>query len=396
MGYVEVDGSQGEGGGQILRSALAFSAIGRVPVRVVNIRAGREVPGLKRQHLSALRVLADVFGGELSGATEGSQEVKFAPGYPRRETVSADMGTAASITLVLQAVVPAVALSGSRLRLRLVGGTDVPWSPTFDYFREVVRAGYGKLGMCLEVEASSRGYYPRGGGVITASIEPCGGVSALDMTSRPPVKSVRVLSRCGSLPKAVAQRQADSAVELLRKAGIDAQSEVVAAESASPGTSVLVARVSSEALLGSDAIGAKGKPAEGVGRDAAAAFLAAERSGGCLDANLADMLLPLLSMAKRESRVKIPSMTSHLESGLRLAGLFTGCRWKVDPSGDGVMVTVTPAGDDVARNGTMSKRTGTGAPSDSRCPMNSSCQGRLPSASPTKTGSSWARSAGLP
>ncbi|MDG6911044.1 MAG: RNA 3'-terminal phosphate cyclase [Nitrososphaerota archaeon] len=344
MGYIEVDGSQGEGGGQILRSALAFSAIGRVPVRVVNIRAGRELPGLKRQHLSALRVLADVFGGELSGATEGSQEVKFAPGSPRREAVSADMGTAASITLVLQAVVPAVALSGSRLRLRLVGGTDVPWSPTLDYFREVVRAGYGKLGMGLGVEASRRGYYPRGGGVVIASIEPCEGVSALDMTSRPPVKSVRVLSRCGSLPKGVAQRQADSAVELLRNAGIDAHSEVVAAESASPGTSVLVAHVSNEALLGSDGIGARGKPAEVVGREAAAAFLASEGSGGCLDVNLADMLLPLLSMAKRESRVKIPSMTSHLESGLRLAGLFTGCRWKVEPSGEGVVVTVTPAG----------------------------------------------------
>ncbi|MCL4356149.1 MAG: RNA 3'-terminal phosphate cyclase [Nitrososphaerota archaeon] len=342
MDFVEVDGSQGEGGGQILRSAVAFSAIRRVPVRVVKIRAGREVPGLKRQHLSALRVLAEVFGGELGGATEGSQEVTFAPGVPRRDTVSADMGTAASITLVLQAVVPAVALSGSRLRLQLVGGTDVPWSPTFDYFGEVAKVGYRALGLEFEANASRRGYYPRGGGIVTASIEPCGGVSALDLTSRATMKSVRVMSRCGSLPKAVAQRQADSAVETLRRAGIDAQSEVSTAESDSPGTSVLVAHVDGGVFLGSDAVGAKGKPAEEVGREAAERFLAAKQSGGCMDANLADMLLPLLSLAKRESRVKIPAMTSHLESGLRLARLFTGCRWTAVPSGDGVLATVTP------------------------------------------------------
>ena len=343
MDFIEVDGSQGEGGGQILRSAVAFSAIRRVPVRVVNIRAGREVPGLKRQHLSALRVLAEVFGGELSGATEGSQEVKFAPGVPRRDAVSADMGTAASITLVLQAVVPAIALSGSRLRLQLVGGTDVPWSPTFDYFGEVAKAGYRALGLDVEVNVSRRGYYPRGGGVVAASIEPCGGVSALDLTSRAPVKSVRVVSRCGSLPKTVAQRQADSAVETLRRAGVSAQSEVSAADSDSPGTSVLVAHVDDGALLGSDAVGAKGKPAEEVGREAAERFLVANRTGGCMDANLADMLLPLLSLAKRESRVRIAAMTSHLESGLRLATLFAGCRWTAVPSEGGVITTVTPA-----------------------------------------------------
>ncbi len=344
MDYVEVDGSRGEGGGQMLRSAVAFSAIKRTPVRVVKIRAGREVPGLRRQHLSVLRVLAEVFGGELKGAAEGSQEVEFVPGAPRLEATSADMGTAASITLVLQAVVPAVALSGSHLTLKLVGGTDVPWSPTFDYFRHVAKAGYRALGLGFEVEAARRGYYPRGGGVVMASIAPSEGVTPLDLASRPPVEAARVASRCGALPRAVAQRQAESATELLREARIDVQSEVSAEEADSPGTSLLVSHLGSKAFLGSDAIGARGKRAEEVGREAAARFLAAERSGACMDANLADMLLPLLSLARGVSRVKVPAMTSHLDSGLGLAELFTGCSWKSEPSGKGVLVTVVPAG----------------------------------------------------
>ena len=342
MDYVEVDGSRGEGGGQMLRSAVAFSAIKRTPVRVVKIRAGREVPGLRRQHLSVLRVLAEVFGGELKRAAEGSQEVEFVPGAPRLDATSADMGTAASITLVLQAVVPAVGLSGSHLRLKLVGGTDVPWSPTFDYFSKVAKAGYEALGLGFEVEASRRGYYPRGGGSVTASIVPSGGVIPLDLVSRPPVETARVTSQCGALPRAVAQRQADSAAEVLRGAGIDVQSEVSVGDADSPGTSLLVSHLGSKAFLGSDAIGARGKRAEEVGRDAAARFLATRRSGACMDLNLADMLLPLLSLARGESRVMVPAMTPHLESSLGLAELFTGCNWKSEPSGEGLLVTVTP------------------------------------------------------
>ena len=140
--YVVVDGSRGEGGGQILRTAVAFSAILGRPVRIERIRGGREVPGLRRQHVSALQILTKVFGGELEGAVEGSSAVTFVPGRQRLQTLSLDMGTAASITLVLQAVVPAVALTRSHLELELVGGTDVPWSPTYDYFEEVVSPAY--------------------------------------------------------------------------------------------------------------------------------------------------------------------------------------------------------------------------------------------------------------
>jgi RNA 3'-phosphate cyclase len=340
---IEVDGSQGEGGGQILRTAVAFSAIQGRPVRVDRIRAGREVPGLKRQHLSALQVLAKVFGGELSGAAEGSTEVTFVPGRAAVQSLSMDMGTAASITLVLQAVVPAVALSGSRLRLELTGGTDVPWSPTLDYIANVVRPAYRAIGIEFDVSSSKRGYYPRGGGRVSAEIEPCKSLSSLELIEAGRVTSADVLSRCGGLPRHVADRQLSAATGLLSKSGIRvANPEVSVEQSDSPGSSVLAFSTGAGFFLGADALGERGKPAEAVGEEAAKKFAAAAGSGACLDSNLADMVLPLLSLAPKPSSVSVPRVTDHLKSGLHLASQFTGCSWSAELSEGRSIVTINP------------------------------------------------------
>jgi RNA 3'-phosphate cyclase len=343
--FVEVDGSQGEGGGQILRTAVAFSAIQRRPVRVDKIRARRDVPGLKRQHVSALEVLARVFGGDLKGAREGSSAISFVPGTPRMRTLAVDMGTAASITLVLQAVVPAIAVSHSSLTLDIKGGTDVPWSPTLDYFQRVVRAAYGSVGIRFELTAERRGYYPRGGGRATAVVEPCDAPTPLDLTARQEVPGAILLSRCGRLPKHVAERQLSSASRIIQASGLRVLGNEVSEEEAdSPGSSVLAYYIGEGVYLGSDAIGARGKPAEEVGRYAAENFVAAARSGACLDSNLADMLLPLLSLAKKPSRIRIHQVTPHLRSGLQLAEQFTSCTWSVEAQGDSAVVSIDPHG----------------------------------------------------
>jgi RNA 3'-phosphate cyclase len=343
---VQVDGSKGEGGGQILRTAVAFSAIQGRPVRIYRIRAGREVPGLKRQHISALRVIANVFGGELEGAREGSSEVTFVPGRHRLDALSLDMGTAASITLVLQAVVPAVALTGSSLNLELVGGTDVPWSPTYDYFERVVRDAYARIGIGFTIAARRRGYYPRGGGNVSAAIGPCAELRPLDLIDGQGVQEALLVSRCGNLPRRVAERQLASAKAEIAEAGFGVSStELFEEQSDSPGSSLLAYYVGPSKCIGADSIGARGKPAEEVGREAASRFITAARSGACLDPNLADMVLPLLSLAHKKSRVAVPKVTSHLQSGLELANQFTGCRWSVEEGGGVSTVTISPSMD---------------------------------------------------
>ena len=343
MDVVRVDGSQGEGGGQILRTAAAFSVIFRRPVRVDRIRAGRGVPGLRRQHASALKVLAEATGGRVEGATEGSSEISFFPGDPRAESLKFDMGTAASTTLVLQAVVPAVALSGGRLRLELTGGTDVPWSPTFDYLADVVRVAFREIGIGFDATAERRGYYPRGGGRVIASIEPSSGVKPLDLVSQGSLPGARVFSRCGKLPRRVAERQLSAASLLLEGAGVRVLAGGSSEEdSDSPGSSVLVHCEGATAFLGADAIGAKGKPAEEVGRGAAARFVAEAGSGACMDSNLADMVLPLLSLAPSPSRIRVREVTSHLRTGLDVARQFTSFAWEAEPQAGGVIVRVAP------------------------------------------------------
>jgi RNA 3'-phosphate cyclase len=343
--YVQVDGSKGEGGGQILRTAVAFSAIQGRPVRVDRIRAGRETPGLKRQHISALQVLAKVFGGILDGATEGSSEVAFVPGKQRLDSFAIDMGTAASITLVLQAVVPAVALTGSRLKLDLVGGTDVPWSPTYDYFERVVLPAFGAVGIAFAVAARRRGYYPRGGGMVTATIAPCPSLRPLNLSEPLSVSDFALVSRCGHLPRHVAERQLSSARQELSDAGFSTtHAEISEEQSNSPGSSILAYHVGPGAFLGSDCIGEKGRPAEEVGKDAALRLIAMARSGARLDQNIADMVIPLLSLAAGNSRISVPVITSHLRSGLELAAQFTGCEWSVEEREGLAMVSVMPGG----------------------------------------------------
>ncbi|MDV3243747.1 MAG: RNA 3'-terminal phosphate cyclase [Nitrososphaerales archaeon] len=341
-----MDGSYGEGGGQILRTAVAFSIALQRPIRVTNIRAGREVPGLRQQHASALEILRDVSRARLEGCHVGSTEIAFVPGTGGGGRLSFDMKTAASITLVLQAVVPAVALSRRELVLDLVGGTDVPWSPTFDYCVTVLRRGFAMIGIKFDAKASTRGYYPRGGGRVNVVVEACEEPKPLSLVDPGAKPKATVLSRCGSLPEHVARRQLESSVATLSSRGVAVGETISSLErSSSPGSSVLVYDTTGGRVAGSDAIGARGKAAELVGSQAAETFADTLDSGACIDSNLADMVAPVLAMAKGESHLRIPAPTAHLDTSLHVAEIFTGCDYRVDRQGSSSLLTITPHAD---------------------------------------------------
>lgn len=315
----------GEGGGQILRSALTISAIANTPVEISRIRSGRAVPGLRPQHFAAVKVLADIFGARVEGLSVGSETLKFEPKGFQKEQVSIDIGSAGSISLVLMTALPAIALSGNRGALQITGGTDVPASPTIDYLRHVVIPAYRMIGIKMELSVDKRGYYPKGGGLVRAQVEPCPDPSSLRLTGDARV-APKIVSVCSELPGHVAQRQVSGALSELEKHGESCSVYTVSVNQAlSPGSSVLVYSSSeSGVFVGGDALGEIGKKAEVVGREAAQKYLNSCHPFTQVDPHLADMLVVPLNFAPGESAFSCARLTDHLTTNLRLASSLTG------------------------------------------------------------------------
>jgi RNA 3'-phosphate cyclase len=342
MNFLHVDGSYGEGGGQILRIAASFSIIFGQPIHITKIRAGREVSGLRQQHIAILRILREISSGALEGDHIGSTEIFFSPGKIENRSLTFDLRTAASITLVLQAIIPAVSLSAASLEVEFVGGTDVPWSPTADYFEKVLLPAIRLIGIDLDFEVRRRGYYPKGGGIIKAKIHPCTKLKEIDLSKRSEDNDVLIVSRCGKLPKHVAERQASSAASKLREFGIEPRNITISLEeTSSPGSSILV-YTASDAFIGSDGIGAKGRTAESVGEMTAVVFGQEHKSGSTIDSHLADMLAPLLCLCREESKLLAPKITEHMKSGLYVARLFTNSNFSFQEQGDAQLISLTP------------------------------------------------------
>jgi len=344
MQPTEIDGSFGEGGGQILRTAASFSVVLGAPIHVTRIRAGRTIPGLRPQHCATLKILAEVSGGQLLGNTVGSTEVTFVPGRVESRRMSFDLQTAASIPLVLQAVIPAVALAGTSMDLDIVGGTDVPWSPTFDYLERVLRPALEATGIVFSSTVERRGYYPNGSGRASVHIDPCRRARPVQFNERSPSPVLSMVSRCGKLPRHVAERQAASASEVLRGRGIGpGEAEVIQGDSLSPGSSILVSLVGEGCYLGADSIGSPKKSAERVGAEAGHAFVKLYDSGATVDAHLADMLAPILCLAEGGSSLLTPETTGHLRTSLEVARQLTGASYEAREAGGALRVEITPA-----------------------------------------------------
>jgi RNA 3'-terminal phosphate cyclase (ATP) len=317
---LDLDGSAG--GGQLLRTALALSALAGEPFRMTGVRAERESPGLRPQHCAAVRVLGDVTDADVEGASEGSTELTFDPGRPRPGRYEVDVGTAGSLPLLFDAVLPLALDTPGPLSVTATGGTDVKWSPTTAHYRSVKLPLLGAAGLWGTLEVARPGFYPAGGGRATLSVAPSA-PEPLELVERGDFEGARVYSTAATAldDAAVARRQAAAAAERLAAAGLDVYERVVrTADADSPGSAVCVRLDYGETRAGFDALGERGRPAEDVGETAADAAIDFENGVGAVDRHLADQLIVPLALAG--GRVRIPAVTDHVETCVALLGEF--------------------------------------------------------------------------
>jgi len=315
---LELDGS--EGGGQLVRTALACSALTGEPFRMTGVRGARPNPGLRPQHLAAVEAVAAACDADVAGAEAESEELRFDPGPVAGGEYEVAVGTAGSVPLVFDAVLPvAYALSGP-LELRATGGTDVKWAPTADHQREVKLPLVRRAGIEAGTTVERRGFYPAGGGAASLSVAPSD-PRGLELTDRGPLRSVAVASIAAeSLAEPeVAERQAAAVRERLDTA-VPIEPTVAYAESDSPGSAVLVRAEYERSLAGFDALGERGVPAETVGETAVEAFERFEAGEAAVDAHTADQLV--LPLAVSGGTVAVPEVTDHVATNVDLVRSF--------------------------------------------------------------------------
>jgi RNA 3'-terminal phosphate cyclase (ATP) len=339
---VKIDGSYGEGGGQILRTAISLSAITGKPVEVCNIRTNRTNPGLRPQHLAGIKIIADLFHAKSENLKIGAEWIRFSPSDKfEGGSIKIDIGTAGSIPLILMTVVPAVSLSNNSLQIEVTGGTDVRASPTIDYIKYIVAKSYLSIGPKFSVDVLKRGYYPKGGGLVQCTIKPCKTPGTIELLATRYLEP-NIISVCSQLPAHVAKRQISSALIALEKKGIRCSNYTASIEtSISPGSSILVYSAADFSLyVGGDSIGERGKRAEAVGTEAAKRFLDSAVAEATVDPFLADMLVLPLALSKARSRYRVARVTQHLLTNLHIVSEIVRCKYSIEQQGRSYIVTI--------------------------------------------------------
>jgi RNA 3'-terminal phosphate cyclase (ATP) len=327
---LEIDGSLGEGGGQILRTALSLSCVLRKPFRIFNIRRGRKKPGLMPQHLACVRALASTSHAQVKGDLEGSGELVFEPGETEPGDYSFDIGTAGSTSLLLQATLPPLAFAGERSLLTLRGGTHVPCSPPFHFVSEVFIPMLRRLGIRISASIERYGFYPKGGGEIRVGIEPVARVKAMNVSARGEIERISGISGVVNLSEDIAVRQRRAALERLSDSGLKASIGLFRGEASGRGTFVFLRSDAEACPAGFSSLGERGKRAETVGEEAARDLLDYYHTGACLDYHLADQIVLYLALAEGGSSFTVSRITSHLLANLGVIERFLGVKYRLE------------------------------------------------------------------
>jgi RNA 3'-phosphate cyclase len=320
---LELDGSFGEGGGQILRTSLALSLLTGKPFHLRNIRAGRAKPGLQPQHLTSVRSAASVGAAQLRGASPSSTDLVFEPGPVQPGKYRFDVGTAGATGLVLHTVYLPLALRGgdSPSELTLIGGTHVTMSPCFHFLDATWRHYLEAFGLRLSLSLLRPGFYPRGGGVVEVHIQPCPRLHGVSLSDRGPATATG-WSAVAGLPESIAHRQARRAAYRLRESGLKVDFREETWEGG-PGSVLAVELNTTPAPTLFFGLGARGKPAERVADEAVDQVIAYLDGGGALvDAHSADQIVLPLALAEGPSEYRVAEVTAHLTTNIAVIRKF--------------------------------------------------------------------------
>ena len=337
-----IDGAHGEGGGQILRSALSLSAITGSPVRIEKLRANRKKPGLAAQHLTSVRAAAMLCDAEVKGAELGSQTLQFIPRKPVRAgdyfldvAQAREGGSAGAVILVLQTLLPPLALARGVSTVMLRGGTHVDMSPSYDYVHDVWLPTLARMGVRAELSLVRSGWYPVGRGEVRLRIEGAEKLLPLYLEHRGPLRAVTGRALVANLPAHICERMATHARYLLEQAGMAAEIETVVMKAACPGAGLYLTAHYENSLAGFGAQGKRGKPAEQVAEEACFALLQHYRSGAALEQHLADQLILPAALCRGESIFGVERISPHLVTNAWVVERFGLARIDIVPAADG-------------------------------------------------------------
>jgi RNA 3'-phosphate cyclase len=334
----EIDGNQKSGSGTILRLSVALAAITEQPLHIFNIRQSRPQPGLKPQHLEAVLTAAKLCNAELQGATLGSRELWFKPKKIIGGDFQAEIGTAGNIPMLLLTILPICLYAKTSVHLHVCkGGTDTRQAPTINYLQNVLLPSLKKIGVTAQVTVQRYGYYPKGMGEVTLTVQPGSSLQPICLENFGTLKSINGVSVCTFLANhKVAERQAQAATKTLNQKGFPSSIQIVndISNPFQKGSSIVLwAETDTGVILGADAIGELKKTSEAVGKEAAEKLSDEIAAQPTADANLADMLIPFMALAKGGSAYLTRIITEHIESNIWLAEKMLNAKFKLERVG---------------------------------------------------------------
>ena len=332
MDFLKINGEHGEGGGQIIRTAITLSCITKKPIHIENIRKNRKVSGLRPQHLTAIKILQKIVNAEVIGAKIGSTELKFIPNNIESLQLVEDVGTAGSISLILQVLIPVIAVSQKKLDLKIKGGTDVLWSPSFDYTQHVLREGFSRMGIEFSLELCKRGYYPKGGGEIDLHVK-SSKIRSIILTKKK-TKTIKIICTFSKLLKEDIENEVEKIKEKLIEKDFIVNTEIKNQDAIDSGASLLIFSIDENSINGID--GLYDKKMKKFSVDLNKFY---KNSLG-VDENLVDMLVPVASLGPEKTIFHIKSISKHLETNLFVTSKITGCKYGIGKINDGFEVII--------------------------------------------------------